>query len=48
MAFEETEAELKANVASLGFDLAGLVRRKQVVIDYVHVEASEIQQRRRL
>ena len=26
MAFEETEAELKANVASLGFDLAGLVR----------------------
>src|SRR5580704_14123287 len=24
MAFEETEAELKANVASLGFDFAGL------------------------
>src|SRR5438093_8261932 len=36
MAFEETEAELKANVASLGFDLAGLVRRKSIVIDYVH------------
>src|SRR3979409_1279516 len=31
MAFEETEAELKANVASLGFDLAGLVRRKKIV-----------------
>src|SRR5664279_2800910 len=38
MAFEATEKELKANVASLGFDLTGLVRRKQVVIDYVHIE----------
>ena len=44
MAFEETEAELKANVASLGFDLAGLVRRKKIVLDYVHVERSEIQE----
>ena len=42
MAFEETEAELKANVASLGFDLAGLVRRKKIVIDYVHIEPGEI------
>jgi circadian clock protein KaiC len=42
MAFEETEAELKANVASLGFDLAGLVRRKKIVIDYVHVEPGEV------
>jgi circadian clock protein KaiC len=41
MVFEETEAELTANVASLGFDLAGLVRRKQIVIDYVHIERSE-------
>jgi circadian clock protein KaiC len=44
MAFEETEAELKANVASLGFDLDGLVRRKKIVIDYVHIEPSEIQE----
>jgi circadian clock protein KaiC len=44
MAFEETEAELKANVASLGFDLAGLVRRKKIVLDYVHVERSEVQE----
>jgi circadian clock protein KaiC len=44
MAFEETEAELKANVASLGFDLAGLVRRKKIVLDYVHIEPSEIQE----
>jgi circadian clock protein KaiC len=42
MSFEETETELKANVASLGFDLAGLVRRKKIVIDHVHVERSEI------
>jgi circadian clock protein KaiC len=44
MAFEETEAELKANVASLGFDLAGLVRRKKIAIDYVHIERSEVEE----
>jgi circadian clock protein KaiC len=44
MAFEETEAELKANVASLGFDLAGLVRRKKIAIDYVHIERSDVQE----
>jgi circadian clock protein KaiC len=44
MAFEETEAELKANVASLGFDLAGLVQRKKIAIDYVHIERSEVQE----
>src|SRR5688572_19958951 len=44
MAFEETEPELKANVASLGFDLAGLVRRKKIVVDYVHIERSEVQE----
>jgi circadian clock protein KaiC len=44
MAFEETEAELKANVASLGFDLAGLVRRKKIMLDYVHIEPSEVQE----
>jgi len=44
MAFEETEAELKANVASLGFDLAGLVRRKKIVVNYVHLERAEVQE----
>src|SRR3954464_13585618 len=44
MAFEETEAELKANVASLGFDMEMLVRQKKIVVDYVHIERSEIQQ----
>jgi circadian clock protein KaiC len=42
MSFEETDKELKANVASLGFDLAGLVRRKKIVLDHVHIERSEI------
>ena len=44
MCFEETEEELKANVASLGFDLAGLVRRRKIVVDHVRVERNEIQE----
>ncbi len=44
MAFEETEKELKANVSSLGFDLEGLVRRKRIVVDYVHLERSEFEE----
>ena len=44
MAFEETEKELNANVASLGFDLAGLVHRKKIVVDYVHIERSEFEE----
>jgi circadian clock protein KaiC len=35
---------LKANVASLGFDLAGLVRRKKIVVDYVQIERHELQE----
>jgi circadian clock protein KaiC len=42
MCFEETEAEIRANVASLGFDVTSLVRRKKLLIDYVRVERSEI------
>src|SRR5580765_824681 len=42
MSFEETGAELKANVASLGFDLASLVRRKKILLEHVHIEPSEI------
>src|ERR1700679_1933099 len=44
MPFEETEKELKANVPSLGFDLEGLVRCKMIVIYYVHIERSEVQE----
>ena len=42
MSFEETAEELKANVASLGFDLAGLVRRGRILLEHVHIERSEI------
>ena len=44
MSFEESESELKANVESLGFDFAGLVRRNKIVLDYVHIEPSEVQE----
>jgi len=44
MAFEETEKELTANVASLGFDLKDLVARKKLFIDHVHVERAEIEE----
>jgi circadian clock protein KaiC len=42
MSFEETDTELKANVASLGFDLEGLTRQKKIILDYVYIERSEI------
>ncbi|MDC3952892.1 circadian clock protein KaiC [Polyangium jinanense] len=42
VAFEETAVELTQSVASLGFDLDGLVASKKLAIDYVHVERSEI------
>lgn len=44
MAFEETADELASNVASLGFDLNALIRRKQLAIDWVRVERSEIEE----
>jgi circadian clock protein KaiC len=44
MSFEETDAELQANVASLGFDLTGLVQDRQIALDYVYIERSEIQE----
>jgi circadian clock protein KaiC len=42
MSFEETDAELRTNVASLGFDLASLVRRRKILLEHVHIERSEI------
>src|SRR5579864_9414761 len=42
MAFEETAAELSQNVRSLGFDLEELAREKKLVVDYVRIERSEI------
>ena len=43
MSFEENEQELTTNVASLGFDLEDLVARKQIVLDHVRIEPSEIE-----
>jgi len=44
MTFEETAEELARNVLSLGFDLDQLAERKQVSVDYVRVERSEIEE----
>ncbi len=44
MAFEETAKDLTQNVASLGFDLKDLVARKKIVLDFVYVERSEIEE----
>jgi len=43
ISFEETEKELSANVASLGFDLDDLVRRKKIWLEHIHIERSEIE-----
>ena len=44
MMFEESAAELAANVRSLGFDLEKLQAQKKIVLDYVHIERSEIEE----
>ncbi len=44
MAFEETSDDLTKNVASLGFDLDSLVKKKKLAIDYVYIERSEIEE----
>jgi circadian clock protein KaiC len=44
MTFEETSEEMTKNVASLGFDLRALAARKKLVMDYVRIEPSEIQE----
>ena len=44
MSFEETADDLAANVASLGYDVPGLIADKKLVIDHVRVERSEIEE----
>jgi circadian clock protein KaiC len=44
MAFEETAEELTQNVASLDFDLKDLIARKKIVLDFVYIERSEIEE----
>jgi len=44
MSFEEKSEELVRNFASLGFDLNDLIARKKLILDYVHIEKSEIEE----
>lgn len=44
VAFEETAKDLTQNVASLGFDLKDLIERKKIVLEYVYIERSEIEE----
>ena len=44
ISFEETEKELTANVASLGFDLDSLVKHKKIWLEHIRVERGEIEQ----
>jgi len=44
MSFEEASEDLALNVQSLGYDLPSLIDAKSIVMDYVRVEKSEIEQ----
>jgi circadian clock protein KaiC len=44
MAFEETPRDIATNVASLGFDIQALARRKKLYLDFLSVESSEIKE----
>ena len=44
VSFEEGTEELTENVRSLGFDLDDLVAREKLIIEYIHVERSEIEE----
>jgi circadian clock protein KaiC len=44
MSFEETAEELTENVATLGFDMERLVASNRLLLDYVRVERSEIEE----
>ncbi|KKH15493.1 circadian clock protein KaiC [Methanosarcina mazei] len=44
MAFEETAEDLAENFASMGFDLDSLEARNKLIVDYVRIEKSEIEE----
>ncbi len=44
LTFEETAAELAANVASLGFDLPHLQAAGRLRLDYVHLDRAEVRE----
>ncbi|MDB5953747.1 circadian clock protein KaiC [Ramlibacter sp.] len=44
MSFEEHAGDLSANVASLGYDLDGLIAENRLVIDHVQLDRSQIEE----
>ncbi len=44
VSFEETEDDIRKNVASLGFDVDRLVARRKLIVDHVRVERHEIEE----
>jgi circadian clock protein KaiC len=44
MSFEESESELAANVASLGFDLLAMVESGLLILDHVIIDPNEIEE----
>jgi circadian clock protein KaiC len=44
ISFEENANDLASDVASLGFDLPGLVAEGGLFVDYVHIDRSEIEE----
>src|SRR5262245_5292157 len=44
LTFEENADELAQDVRSLGYDLDKLVDQKKLLVDYVHVDRSEIEE----
>lgn len=44
VAFEESAEELAKNFSSLGIDLKDLTDRKKILIDYIYIDSSEIEE----
>lgn len=44
VAFEESAEDLTKNFASLGIDLEDLTARKKILIDYIYIDSSEIEE----
>ncbi len=44
VAFEENAEDLTKNFASLGIDLQDLMARKKIIIDYIYIDSSEIEE----
>lgn len=44
MTFEESAADIRKNVSSLGFNIGAMVERKQLVLDHVFIDRNEIEE----